>query len=395
MARQASGVAMVRSFFVNRREQWERLRPVAKRFSRALPWVSLAWGVTSGILLTRGFDSARKVLVFAIALLVTSAALGLWTTWVERLAAREGEPARGDFGALALRHRERIDWIAVTITQIFAQYIFMFSVPFLWSARAWLHLFLCLALIGTILWDPLFTRLVRSDTYRLALRGLGLALAASFLVGILAPRHFAWVPEISLAAAGVGVFPWRFFRSGLRGFTRIGVSGFMVRWVPAALLAIVSLVHVKVGGAFRFPVLAVWVRKPRFVWQDANGAWDVRTKWFPEWRTTLLGDDMSAILRDAPEDGGGRLCCVTPLIAPRAVQSDVVHEWWVGGERVDTIELPGFQGRDEDSAYRTYSCKKNLPDAVRTLGLECRVFLGSHAGERVQIGRIFANGSGR
>ena len=252
---------MNRAFFAQQKKRWKRLRPFAARFSRLLPWASLVWGLASGMFLARRFDSAPKVLAFAVALLLASAALGAWTTWVARLAARaqahedlpiaSGDPSvpplsaspslRPAMRVLALKHREWIDWAAVTVMQIFAQYILMFSLGFLWSARAWFHFALCSTLVASTLWDPLFTRLVRSDSYRLTLRALGLALAASFLVGVLAPARVVQGPAIAAIAASIGVFPWRFVRSGLAGLSRIGVRTFLMVRSAQVLLHVDAL----------------------------------------------------------------------------------------------------------------------------------------------------------
>jgi hypothetical protein len=370
---------------------------MARVLGKAMPWLSLFWGVASGVVIARRFDMASHVLAFAVALFIASFVLGLWSTWLERARRREEEIANAADGAdslesgarkdstrlraLALRHQAPIDWAMATGTQIFAQYLLMFALPFLWYARAWGMLVFSTLLVATTLWDPLFLKLVRSYAYRLILRATSFALATSFLVGALVPRHAHFYALAALAAALAGGLPWRLpSRSG-----PAGIGAFTLPFVPFVLLVALALLHIFVGGPLRFPLLAVWVKGGSFALQDSTGGW--ASGGAPSGGALNGGDPMSRDHVEGLLSQGGRLCCVSPLVAPRALHREVVHEWWLDGKKLDAIELPPLQGRDEGAAYRTFSCKKNLPAAWADGGVVCRVFVGrGEAG--VEVGRV-------
>jgi hypothetical protein len=358
-----------------------RLGPVLHALGKALPWLSMAWGVASGLLISRRFEMASRVLVFAIALLVASLVFGLWSSWRERQdqSAEAGQGLEGEAHRGRLfKHQGRIDWALVTGTQVFSQYLLMFSLTFLYWTGAWLYLGLALLAVCTTLWDPLFFRVVRLYPYRLLLRAAAFALAASFLVGALFPKFISQYAMVSLAAAFLGAFPGRVLHGRVRG-----LQAYAGALLPLACVGLAALAHSMWGGLFRFPVLSVWVKGGEFALQDAQGEWLPKPTGFASEALSL--SDVASTLAE-----GGRLCCVSPVVAPRALQSEVVHEWWQAGQKVDTILLPELKGRDEGAAYRTFSCKKNLPARFGDddLRVECRVFVGRMPNERVEVGAL-------
>lgn len=388
---------------------FQRVRPASHLMVKVLPWLSMSWGVASGLVISRRFDVAPRVLVFAVALLLVSILLGVWSRWsekqLENAPERVAENAQGnptgdnplglpDAKAHGLlKQQARIDWLLVTGTQVFSQYLLMFSLTFLYWTGAWVYLGFAVVLVVSTLWDPLFFRLVKFYPYRLVLRTTALVFAISFLVGALLPAFLPLFGVFSLAGAFWGAFPWRFFQGRLHtARQRVWAV------VPLVLVGVATLAHSSFGGLFRFPVLSIWVKKGAFVLQDAQGFWrgTNASRDFGLLRrgSVLQLDEVTSALRE-----GGRLCCVSPVVAPRALQSAVVHEWWYGSRKLETIPLPPLQGRDEGFAYRTYSCKKYLPFELteaaesaeatgRNASLRCRVFLGHDEQSRLEVGTV-------
>ncbi len=169
------------------------------RWRRALPWVSLAWGVTSALIMNR--EPGRAWLV-AVAVL-----LG-WATLVATVVLRRRGPAVAPESTEQTKRRHRVaTYSAQAITQSLIQLTVFFVFPLYWASSAgtlghWTSLAV-LAVVGLVtLWDPLFERLLARLPVALTLEAL-----ASFagLLAALPLLGLSYSTSLLLATCGAGL----------------------------------------------------------------------------------------------------------------------------------------------------------------------------------------------
>ena len=302
-----------------------------------LPWFSLGWAVWSGFSIARDFAHGWRLLVFAV----------------------------GIFGAMGLLRltirRERVEWLVMAFAQMQVQYVLMFSIPFLYWAKTWWLLALVLCAAVSTLWDPWWQRLIRFPDYVGFVRGLCVLLATSFLVSIFMPKYSRYVEYIALFFAIFSAFPWRaavFSHNGNIGIMRYGVL-----FVPAFIW--IMCAAFTIFGYRTVPMLSVWVES------SAAFGFDVENR-------SLVKPIVGDIVRGELLEGfarGSRLCCWTPIVAPRTLREKIVHRWFVDGRLVDIIALGDMTGLDDSRAFRTYSCKSALEDLASLQNIRCEVAL--------------------
>jgi len=308
-----------------------------KKLIPFLPWFSLAWALCSGFSIARDFAHGWRLLVFAVGIFAAMALL--------RLTIR----------------RERVEWLVMAVAQMQVQYVLMFSIPFLYWAKTWWLLALVLCAAVSTLWDPWWQRLIRFPDYVLFMRGLCVLLATSFLISIFLPKASRYVEYIALFFAIFSAVPWRacfFSHSKKVGFVRYGAL-----FVPALIWII--CVGVTVFGFRTVALLSVWVES------SAAFGFDVENR-------SLVKPMASDIVRGELLEGfaqGGKLCCWTPIVAPRALREKIVHRWFVDGRLIDTIALGDMNGLDDSRAFRTYSCKSALEALSSLSNIRCEVAL--------------------
>lgn len=332
-----------------------------------MPWLSLAWGVASGLLISRDASHTWRFLVFSLALVVFSALLSLWFLWRQKMEREPSDPVTR-LGRVMHARSGAIEWLGVTAAQIYAQYILMFSLPLLFFARAWNVLLFMVVLVASTLWDPWFVRLFKSIWYRACLRVSCVLLAASYVFSLFLSEYLEYLPQTLATAAALGAFPWH--------SPRIRSRADMALSAPhAPFFATLSCVCVPLilFHWTQFPLLSVWMPEARFAAGDDPKEASNSLPWTLE--PTTIAQALTS------ESG---LCCVTPVVAPPGFASPLMHRWSVDGKIIDTIPLPAVRGLEGERSFRTFSCKRNLPNPQHAREIVCAVL----APGEVSLGRI-------
>ena len=335
---------------------WEKFAGLQRSLSRLLPWLSLVWGIVSGFLISRDDAHTLRFLVFSIALLIFSGLLSLWFLWRKRVSGAETAPERGIAGLLHAR-AGLVEWAVLTGTQVYAQYLFMFSLPLLFFSKSWFFLVLTALSVASSLWDPWWVKLVKSEWYRTGIRTLALLLASSFFFALFLHKYL-FVYRFYLAAIAIlTVFPWH-LSLNWRAYS-------VQKILPFASVLLLVAMPLFVFKSTTIPLLSVWVQDGRFaLGQDPK---DQKSRVTP----SITRSKLKEILQ-----GDGQICCVSPVVAPQGFESEVSQEWAIDGKVIDTISLPPVQGAAGEKSFRTYSCKKNFTKIDKWNEIECTTILG-------------------
>lgn len=354
-----------------------RLAALQKRLGRwtiIFPIISMAWGVTSGITVSRDFEKSRHLIGYLVALVLASALLRIWT---DQQAFKTGESdvketipsTRAARIAASLRKRPAIvSFPTIQLTQYCAQYIITFSLPLLYFARAWSTLGLVTTLAATTLWDRWWTKLVSFPWYLPLVRLSCTVLALAFVVPVFFPQNLGWFYPLLAFSALISSLPWD-------TLTRRRPYSWKAFWLPFSVVIVIGA-EAAIGPDARFPLLSVWVKSP------ALG--------FGVSQRSLLDPVSSPLSRAqlvANLDNGIGLCCLTPVMGPYGIASTLVHEWRVNGNLVDVIQLPPIRGGGSTAPeYRTYSCKRYFPKLHEIQTISCTAFLeGRHMLTEVEV----------
>lgn len=322
------------------------------RVKRFLPVFSFLWALFSGYRIGRDFSRGWLLLVLACGVWVVLYALSRWVDYVEKLQGSSDKI--GGVRGYLLRDGSRVEWLGATLAQVQAQYVLLFSVPFLYWSGAWLLLGATLTLVLTTLWDPWWQYLVRFSWYERIVRSFSFVLAASFAIAIVLPGVAVWVEAVCLALGLALVVPFHFWR-GLRAVDLIA---------PLVWLTMVALHSY---GVRTIPLLSVWVAP------EASFGFDVNNRELGERFPSKVA---TAVLHEGILQGR-KVCCWTPIVAPRSLHSALSHVWTRNGSQViDVIPLGDVVGLDKDRAFRTYSCKTALEGLSDARSIQCRVRIG-------------------
>jgi hypothetical protein len=354
-----------------------RLAALQKRLGRwtiLFPIISMAWGVASGITVSRDFEKSRHLIGYLVALVLASALLRIWT---DRQAFKTGESevkatipsTRAARLAASLRKRpEIVSFPTLQVTQYCAQYIITFSLPLLYFARAWSTLGLVTALAATTLWDRWWTKLVSIPWYLPLVRLSCSVLALAFVVPVFFPQNLRWFYPLLAVSALLSSLPWD-------TITRRRPYSWKAFWLPLSV-ACVIVAEAAMGPEARFPLLSVWIKSPALGFGVSQRS---------------LSDPVSSPMSRAQlasnlETGVG-LCCLTPVMGPYGMTSTLVHEWRVNGNLVDVIQLPPIRGGGSTAPeYRTYSCKRYFANLHEIHSISCTAFLeGRHMLTEVEV----------
>jgi hypothetical protein len=347
-----------------------RVGAALRGLKRLMPWFSLAWGVASALLMARDFAHGMRFVLFFIGLVTVSALLGLWLLLRERLMNVQGQAA--GLARFLARRSESLEWVGFAMLQAATQYILLFSLPFLYFTRAWGAALLVVPLVISTLWDPWWERLVRLSGYWALVRTVCVLLATSFVVSLFFPSLLAGLPLVLALVALVAAFPWSLL------WRSVGVQRSSVWREVGAKSAPLALAVLFSGftllGVRMVPPLGIWLR-------SADVGLDIVDRKLGE--TLAEGDPRGQLA--AALAAGQSVCCITPIVAARGVSLQLVHEWEVDGRLVDTIALGMVHGLNESAAFRTYSCKKAMPDLDKAQTITCRARLakGTSLGEVV------------
>jgi hypothetical protein len=327
------------------------------RWVRLLPWLSLAYGLASGIMITRDYEHSSALVRYLVTLVLASILLRWW------LSLRGGEaPALARRFGLVRHLWERHALVAdfgSGLTQYAVQYIGMFCLPLLFFAEAWWTFLLTLGVVASTLWDDWWERLSRQFAYLALVRAVSGVLAASFAFAVLFPRQLAHFHQ-TLALTGLAaVLPWHLVPE--RRLPR------RAELAPLAVAGLLVLVQACLDAWLRVPLLSVWLKNP------AGGAVvegrELKEPWAGEVSRTRLSQALAR---------GEEVCCVTPVMSPSGVFARVVHEWRADGRVIDRIVLPevrGGGGPKGTQAFRTFSCKAHLPPVASMAAIDCVTYL--------------------
>jgi hypothetical protein len=276
---------------------------------KLLPWISLAWGVVSAVLISHNTQGIHKFLFFS----------GLFAL-------------AGLAGAVINSGRSRLfDWLRVVSQQSAAQYILFFALPLLWKANNWRWMLLTAATGLSTLWDPWFNSLWQKSWYQRWVLVVCMILLAGLVLVTWSPsslRSGALTLLLCCLAAHVVVTfnSWRDLNqeSGKTrsqpGFVRLFL---LDGWKFVALAGALLLTSTPV------PPLGVWIAEGHVTAQTENKT----------------------------------LECETRISAPTGFKSEVVHLWEFEGRdnRSEEVSLPEIVGNGIDQKpYRTLSRKKSF-----------------------------------
>ena len=315
-------------------------------WKRIWPWMSLLWGIYSGISMNREFSQSLKISIFSGLVLLVAMLLPLFN-WLEKYYLSKFDLSKG---------RLRLEWLADRSLQTWSQTILLFSLPMLVVADAWLAAFMTMLLSMITLWDPWFDRILAHSSGRAIFRTWSGLLTVSFLYGVFFPsfvgQFYANLGFLALAFS----FPWWNLLS--RKFDLLAFTPF--------LMCLVLMIGGHYGAtSFRFPLVCIWLKKPGFLRKES----------IP---TRLLLTQIPPAQTLASEG----LCFISPIIAPRKIKTKIIHEWYVDGSLVDQIYLEDIEVKIDNASFHTWSCKLNMPAVYK--GIRVKVLLpdGAVIGEK-------------
>lgn len=343
------------------------------RLQVLLPWMSLAWGLTTAFLITRNLSEPGRFVAAGLFFVLA----GWLVRFVVDSRFGKGHKIVGLVSAFAL--------------QSAAQYVLLFVIPLLFLAKIWVPLAVSCALATVVLWDPWWLRFHRHPAFLIVLRQwIGALVAAAFLV-VLVPRALPWLYALISLLCVVFIDRRQLFKtepSEGPGTTRMDTgrlgSFFWLcvrRGVTVAVLPILAGWQHVSGAGWPFAPVSVWVHNPGFtlgrpVFVDRDHV-SGRLARLPA--AGLNATSHTDAMLQAQE-----LCCVTPLVAGQGFEAHVTHDWLLDGRFLERIDLRRVRGNGDDAPYRTFSCKKHFPGLVADSVLRCE----TRAAGRVLLGAV-------
>ncbi len=339
---------------------------LARRLGRgvvALSFLSMVWGLASGFTITRDYAHSSRLVGYLAALVVVST---LFRIWLEYARRRRDVPRQSGLTDALLSKPHVVEGMVVTVTQYCIQYIMMFCIPLLFLAGAWVTLGFAVVVVASSLVDRWWFRLSRKSWYTGLVRSFSAVVACSFAFAVYFPKWLDVYYPVLGAVAMFSILPWDLLIE--RRVPRLS------HFLPCLVILLVVLVQIGLGSWVRVPLLSVWLKKPTI------GTGLAERRLADAWGAKTPRRKLSEALA-----GGLDVCCLTPVVSPSGVASTVTHEWWVDDKRIDRIVLPAVRGHDDGAqAFRTFSCKKNLPPPGSIHRLGCRVLLD----DQIYLGRV-------
>jgi hypothetical protein len=319
------------------------LKIPSERIKRLLPIAFLIYGLISVFTLQRDFSHVTKLTIFVLLIGPTFLFFGLLGRVLERLPDDSRWSRYKDFARMA----------NLSATQTMAQYILIFCLPFYVMKSNWIYFAANILLLGLILWDPVYERLVAYPLFRHMLLAWSLVAASSFLFPFVLPGKIAWFYPALAVVSGFAFIPTR-----KEGRYFIGLAGlWTMTLVPLLVLP----------PEYRFPLLSVWTKQTHFAW-DVEGRSSVDEPLARTMSQSYLKDFIGE---------GHRLCCVAPIVAPPGLSTTIRQEWTLGGRVIESTELrTPIQGNASQQAFHSYFCKRNFPLGDQDEWLRCRIKIG-------------------
>lgn len=338
------------------------------KYSRLLPWASLIWGVGSSFLLTRDYTKATRLGIFTCAFFLLIVVMSTWYSYITKISLQSHDGLKKFHRSLHKR-KHFLEFIGLTATQYFIQYIFMFCIPFLYFKQEWIWLFFLVFFLGMTLWDPFWIRLFKVSFFRLLLRLIASCMAFGFLYAVLFPTYldyyYIWFSGVCFFA----VFPWNSF-----------VINRMVKIpeiIASFLLTLAISVHSFLPSDLQFPVISIWMENSKISFEKpGNDSFEI-----------INGNIKSRkeVLKNI--NSGKQLCAISPIIAPIGVHSKVYQEWYIDDKFIERIILPTISGSQVNEKYNTFSCKKYFPNLTEAHKIIIKTFLknGIYVGKQSLI----------
>jgi hypothetical protein len=326
------------------------------KYSRLLPWASLIWGIGSSFLLTRDYSKATRLGIFTCAFFLLIVVMSTWYSYITKISLQNHDGLKKFHRSLHKR-KNFLEFIGLTATQYFIQYIFMFCIPFLYFKQEWLWLFFLIFFVGMTLWDPFWIRLFKVQFFRLLLRLIASSMAFGFLYAVLFPTYLDYYYIWFSATCFFVVFPWNSFVINRRIKIPEIVASFLLTLAIAA--------HSFIPTDLQFPVISIWMENSKFSFEKpGNDSFEI-----------INGNIKSRkdILKNL--NSGKQLCAISPIIAPVGVYSKVYQEWYIDGKFIERIVLPTISGSQLNEKYNTFSCKKYLPNVNEAHKITTKTFL--------------------
>lgn len=324
------------------------------RAAKLLPWLSLGYGIASGVSITRDYQHSRSLLAYMGGLVAVSIALRAWG----RVAARgvDALPAHRKIVRELVARNTMVSDLGTNALQWCVQYILMFCIPLLFFAKAWITGGIAVLAVGSSLWDKWYEGFSGRPWYAASMRGVCATLTMSFAFAVVFPKWLAWFYPALGAVAVLAVLPWDAALAWRRP-----------RWpeiTPVLVVGTIVYAQATMDLWIRVPLLSVWLRHPAL----GTGIEDrtLKLAWGDSTSTRAVKDALAR---------GEEFCCLTPVMSPGGVEASVVHEWWLDGKMVERIKLPPIRSKGDKGAFRTYSCKKHLPGIDKATRVACRAFL--------------------
>ncbi len=299
----------------------DRLGALLDRARRALPWLSLAFGLIGAFLMDRSPKSSW--LIIAMAVLGWGAIIGF--TALARL-----DPA--DYTGNKRKAVKAARFLALVGSQSLMQNGLLFALPFYVQASAWslpqvAFLVTMTAAAAVTLWDPAYERVVRGRWAAFALQGFASFCALNAVLPSLGLSNGVSLVMAGLgAAAGVPLQAWVLSPAERRKNTALVLGVACGLGIP---------LFVAFAGAAAIPPAPLKL-------QDGGIGKDVVERELVERVQEIQG---------VPDV----IYCWTAVGAPRGLKDDLFHVWRKDGVFVDSVKLVVSGGRKE--GFRTWSKK--------------------------------------
>jgi len=290
-----------------------------------LPWLSLAMGIASALLMERSPERAWLVVV---------AATGAWA-----LVALGAIVGSLDAERLPRVHAKAMRWgLASTViaSQSLVQLCLFFALPFYVRAASFAPghavFFVTFAVVlAVVSWDPAFRWVFEHRLASLFVLGVASFVGLACVLPVLGLENRA---SLLLAALSTSL--------GVPALERLRRTKPKPRdlklWAKEATVVLAFPAFALFGGAALVPPA------PLSIAEAAIG-----TRLADKW----VQDPTSSF--DVPP---ARVVCATAIRAPRGLDDELLHEWRHEGRVVDTIPLEVRGGRQ--AGFRTWSIKENL-----------------------------------
>lgn len=314
-----------------------------KTVRKLLPFMFLIYGLFSVFTLQRDFSHITRLSIFVLLVGPSFMILAV----VGRLFERLSEDSKW------IRYSGWAKMLNLSATQTMTQYILIFCLPFYVVKQGWFYFGINLLWLGTILWDPLYERLIQSTLYRHILLAWTLLSASSFLYPFILPDYLPWFYPALAGVSSLAFIPTR--------REKRYIFGLVALW----LLSLIPLFAF--DPSMRFPMLSVWTK-------DAHFAFNIDSK---DTEDNALAKSISRqSIKDALAEGG-TVCCVAPVVAPPGIQTNVRQEWKLGDRIIESVQLKTpIKGNVTQQAFHSFFCKKNFPFGADDERLRCRIQIG-------------------